>query len=151
MLKSVLTSAIIIALSLGISYSTTAQPKAVKVDTKTEAVSVKVDPAKSVSNVDRTKNRVDMQLQRYIKDYKLSEQQQKDFTTILNDFENQSNDLRTKLNALNKEKNEKIESLLTDDQKKMKEQALKERRDRLIEKRNEVQKDATKAVPAPSN
>ncbi|MDR1605842.1 MAG: hypothetical protein LBS41_01880 [Streptococcaceae bacterium] len=144
MLKSILTSAIIIALTMGISYSIIAQPKAVKVDSKTAATANKTDEIKPATDVDRTKKRIEMQVQRYTKDYNLTEKQQKSVAEILTAFENQSNDLKAKLNDLNKEKNDKIESLLTDEQKKMKEQALKEKREKLMERRNETKNDGEK-------
>jgi hypothetical protein len=150
MLKSILTSAIIIALILGISYSNVAQPTALKIDNNTgEEATIKVNSIDATSpfnsaDVDNTEKRVESQVQRYVRDYNLTEQQKKDLIAILTNFETQSSEIRIKLNSLSKEKNDKIDALLTDEQKQMKGQAEKDRRNKLIEKRNTEKMEADK-------
>ena len=137
MLKSILTSAIIVALNFGIFYSSIAsEPKAVNLNSSETSVSPSAVSIAAPASADN-KSRIDMQVQRYVRDYNLTEEQQQEVHKILTEFEAQSNELRTKLNSLNTERTEKIEALLTDDQKKMKEDGQKERRNRLIERRNE--------------
>ena len=147
MLKNILTSAIIVALIFGFSYSNVAQPNEIKIE---NTQGNEVTPQESSINslrpvtIESTDKRVEAQVQRYVKDYNFTEQQKKDLIKILTDFENQSNELRNKLNSLNKEKTDKIEGLFTDEQKKMKEDIEKERRNRLLERRNDANRNENK-------
>jgi Spy/CpxP family protein refolding chaperone len=137
MLKSILASAMIVALMFGISYSSIASElRPVTLNSGETHINPNVSVT-AFENADNPRNRIDMQVQRYVRDYNLTEQQQAEVHKILTDFEARSNELRTKLNSLNLEKKEKIESLLTDEQKKMKEDSQRDRRSRLIERRNE--------------
>ena len=150
MLKSIFTSAVVVALFLGISYSNIAQPKAVSVDSKaTEQKKIEPRTASFESvEADNTK-RIEAQLQRY-KDYNLTDEQTKEITKILTDTENQLRELRSKIGSLEKEKVEKIESLFTDEQKKAREQALKDKREKMLEQRKEG-KEILKPVSVPVN
>ncbi len=150
MLKNILNGAIILALSLGISYSSIAQPKQVKVDppaneeAKTRLLNTSPDATETTDNLQK---RIEMQVQRYTSDYNLTEKQQKDLTATLTDIESQLLELRNKQNSLNKEKADKIEALLTKEQKEMREQSLKERRDKMLEKRKEGKPDGEQIKP----
>lgn len=70
-----------------------------------------------VKEVDRATIRVENQLKRLAKDLELTDKQVEDARKIYLDCEKQQTELRSKIVDINKEKQTKFESLLTDEQK----------------------------------
>ena len=150
MFKNILNCAIILALLTGISYSSIAQPKALKVDnTPEEAKKVNTMNASldGENTAEGLQKRIEMQVHRYTSDYSLTENQQKDLTALLTEIESQLLEIRNKQNLLNKEKADRIDAILTKEQKEIKEKSLKERRDKMLEKRKDGKMDGEQLKP----
>ena len=145
MLKNILKAAIVVTFILGVSFSGIAQTVTTNREVNREIKqNNESSPLATLGSVDLggSDKKIETQVQRYARDYNLTEEQQKELITILTDFETQSNELRNKLNSLTQERTEKIDNLLTDEQKTAKEQLEKDRRTKLLERRNtDKQKD----------
>ncbi|MCL2039280.1 MAG: hypothetical protein FWG85_02495 [Bacteroidetes bacterium] len=151
MFKNIFKCAVIIALLTGISYSTIAQTKAVKIDntpaTEAKQINTRNASPDGENAAESLQKRIEMQVHRYTSDYNLTEKQQTDLTAILTDIEGQLLEIRNRQNLLNKEKADRIDALLTKEQKETKEQSLKERRDKMLEKRKEGRTEAEQLKP----
>ena len=75
-----------------------------------------------VDEESRLLRRVEMQLKRMAEEFSLTEKQLEDAKKLFVEHEKMQNELREKLNELNKEKMDKFEELLSDEQKKLRDE-----------------------------
>lgn len=97
----------------------TKEIKAVKTATPAKATTtdMKAQQMPQVKDIDRATMRVENQLKRLTKDLELTDKQVEDARKLYLDNEKQQAELRTKIAELNRERQTKFESLLTEEQK----------------------------------
>jgi hypothetical protein len=125
MQKSILTTFIVVLFASFISVSAI---NAAPINSKTDPTKEK-DSTEKAADEKRLLQRAEMQVKRLAADYNFTDEQTQEAVKMFADYERQINDLRAQTNALNKEKMEKFNAIVTPEQIKAKEEAVKLKRE----------------------
>jgi membrane-associated HD superfamily phosphohydrolase len=127
MQKSIITTFFVVLFAGFISISAI---NAAPINSKADPTREK-DSTEKAADEKRLMQRAEMQVKRLAADYNFTEEQTKEAVKLFADYERQINDLRTQTNALNKEKMEKFNAIVTPEQKKAKEEAAKLKKEQM--------------------